>query len=257
MSIQTCRGVVAVAAVLVACSAVGANVVVNYTVDAGGSNSNPLNGLSASAAWRTDGTELTITVTNSSTGVPIGAEVSDSLLVSLAFNLGNGLFIVSGDSAVIGPGSTGVGSWSGLLEDDTVADEWLWTNDAGGDLLETFSQVISTSMGQGGGSTVSFNGVADPNVDGPFGGIAANPVLVAVPMNQPAVSNSIVFTMTLSDVLSQSQLERIAGGSIVEFGSDYQYLGVPAPGVLCLLAVASLLGAPRRRQAAGFSSSLS
>ncbi len=243
------RYAVVATAILVPALACPATVIVHYTADAGGANTNPLNGLAASASFRVDGLTLTIVVTNASTGVPSGAEVSDSLLVSLAFNLGNGISIVSGNSAVIGTAGIGIGAWAGLGAGDSVADQWLWTNDGGGDLLESFSQVISTSMGQGGGDTFSFDGVADPNVGGPFGGIAAAPVIINVPGSQPAVSNSIEYQLTLSALLSQSQLRQIAGGSVVEFGSDYQYLAVPAPGALSLLLIAGVVARPRRRTA--------
>ncbi len=111
-----------------------------------------------------------------------------------------------------------------------------------GDLLESFSQVITTSQGMGRGARMSFNGDSHPNVKGPFGGMAASPPVIDVPSSKPAVSTSIEFTLTLSDTLSETQLLTIAGGSIVEFGSDYQYLAVPTPGTLSLLAVALMIG---------------
>jgi hypothetical protein len=226
-----------------------ANITVNYTADAGGSNPDPLNGLAASAEFSIAGTQLMITLRNTSTGVPMGAMTADSLLASLAFNLVDGITIVSGDSAVIGAGSVGLGTWAGEGPGYNVGDEWLWTNDGAGDLLETFTQVISTSQGADGGTNVSFNGVPDPMVGGPFGGIAAAPPFLAVPGAQPAVSDSIEFTLTLSGTLTKSQLVAIAEDSIVEFGSDYQYLAVPAPGTLCLLALA--LAGRRRRSRSG------
>jgi hypothetical protein len=235
------------AALLVLTAPARASFVVTYTFDAGGSNHQPLNGLSAGAEFSIDGTELTITLRNTSTGVPSGADVSDSLLVSLAFELLDGITIVSGDSAVIGEGSEGLGAWAGQGAGFNVGDEWAWTNDGGGDLLEVFSQVITTSQGTGGGTTVSFNGESNPNVDGPFGGMAGAPPSVAIPSPQYAVSNSIEFTLTLSDTLSETQLWTIAQSSIVEFGSDYQYLAVPAPAALWLLAI-SLAGRPTRRR---------
>ncbi|MHC4767159.1 MAG: XDD4 family exosortase-dependent surface protein [Planctomycetota bacterium] len=223
-----------------------ASFVVTYTVDASGRNDQPLNGLSASAEFSINGTQLTITLSNTSTGVPAVADVSDSLLVSLAFELLDGITIVSGNSAAIAAGSVGLGQWGGQGADFDVGDEWAWTNDGGGDLLEFFPQVITTSQGAGGGSTTSFQGVPDPKVNGPFGGIAASPPLLAVPDSQYAVSDSIEFNLTLSGTLSESQLATIAQWSIVEFGSDYQYLAVPAPGTLWLLAFAAA-GRRRRR----------
>ncbi len=74
---------------------------------------------------------------------------------------------------------------------------------------------------------------------GPFGGIAASPPLLDVPSSKAAVSSSIEFNLTLSGTLSESQLRAIARDSIVEFGSDYRYLAVPAPGALWLLLIAA------------------
>jgi hypothetical protein len=224
-----------------------ASYIATYAVDAGGLNDQPLNGLSASAEFSINGTQLTITLSNTSTGVPAGAEVSDSLLVSLAFELVDGITIVSGDSAAIGTGSVGLGQWGGQGAGFDVGDEWAWTNDGGGDLFEFFPQVLTTSQGTGGGPSFSFKGVPDPNVDGPFGGIAASPPILAIPDTQYAVSNSIEFSLTLSGTLSESQLATIARASTVEFGSDYQYLAVPAPGTLWLLAFAAA-GRRKRRQ---------
>ncbi|MHC4414815.1 MAG: XDD4 family exosortase-dependent surface protein [Planctomycetota bacterium] len=241
----------AIAAVaLLAASAPGrAEVMVNYTIDAGGMNPNPLNGMTASATFEINGQQLTILLANTSTGAPVGSETADSLLVSVGFNLINGITIVSGDSAVIGPGSVGIGAWAGLTAGADVGDEWLWTNDGGGDLMEAFAQVISTSDGQGGGDTMSFNGEAGPNVDGPFGGIAADPPLKNVPDSKPAVSDSILFTLTLSGTLSEAELSTVAQGSLVEFGSDFQYLAVPGPGSLGMFVLGMAGGGLRRRRA--------
>lgn len=240
----------AVAALLIANGQSVANLIVSYTDDAGGSNPGSPGGLSAEATFELSGTSLTITLRNTSTGAPLGAEVSDSLLVSLAMTLPDGAVISDGVGAVIGPGSVGLGSWGGEDAGFDVGDQWLWTNDAGGDLLESFAQVISTSQGQGGGSTESFNGVPNPNVGGPFGGIAAAPPILSVPGSQEAVSDSIVFTLALSAVLTPDELRDVAGGSIVEFGSDYQYLRpIPGPGTVALLLLGAWHTRPARRRA--------
>jgi hypothetical protein len=226
----------------------GASVVVDYTVDAGGSNPAGPSGLAASATWTISGTQLTVVLRNTSTGVPAGADVADSLLVSLGFDLVGGITITSGDSALIAPGAYGLGEWSALGAGDDVGDAWLWTNDAGGDLMEDFAQIVSTSNGQGGGVEWSFHGEMDPVVAGPFGGIAADPPLLAVPASQTAVSDAITFTLTLSGALSEADLQTVANASIVEFGSDYQYLAVPAAGSAPLLLALLLIG---RRRGAG------
>jgi hypothetical protein len=219
---------------------------VNYTVDAGGNNANGLGGLSAAATFNVSGTTLTVLLQNTSTGVPAGAEAADQLLVSVAFNLTGGTTFLSGDAAVIGGGSVGLGAWAGLVAGDSVASQWLWTNEFGGDLLGAYAQVISTSEGFGGGAALDFNGNA-PAVSGPFGGIAAAPPFVAIPGSQEAVSDSILFTLTLSSTISEADLQAIADASIVEFGSDYQYMTVPAPGALALLGLGGLVSRRRRR----------
>jgi hypothetical protein len=238
-------GFVAVAALMAGVSS--ADVVVNYTLDAGGNNTDPLNGLAARATWALSGTTLTILLENTSTGVPDSFDVSDSLLVSLGFNLLHGVSIVSGDSATIGAGSVGLGLWGARVAGDSVAEEWIWTNDFGGDLMEPFAQVISTSNGQGGGDVTTFDGILNGNVGGPFGGIAADPPHRAVPGQQPAVSDSIFFSLTLSDILSDDDLEEIALKAIVEFGSDARYLKVPGPAAIALFGLAGLTRSRRRR----------
>jgi hypothetical protein len=216
-----------------------AALIVDYTHDAGGTNSDPLNGLAARATFSLSGNVLSILVENTSTGVPATFADADSLLVSLGFNLPSALSILSGDTATIGAGSTGLGSWAARSAGDSVAEQWLWTNDYGGDLMNSGQplatrQVISTSDGQDGGVSTLFGG-GPPNVDGPYGGIAASPVLLSVPQSKPAVSNSILFTLTLDGTLSDAELAHVADGAVVEFGSDARYLDAPEPAALLLV----------------------
>jgi len=232
----------------VACGVARADLIVDYTADAGGNNSQPLNGLAARATFSQTGTQLAILLENTSTGVPEDFEVSDSLLVSLGLNLPAGVSIFSGDSAVIGAGSYGVGSWDDRGAGDGVGEQWIWTNDFGGDLMETYAEVISTSEGQGGGVVTRFDG-GNGTVNGPFGGIATDPPLLAVPGSKPAVSDSILFTLTLSRQLSEVELATTGHGGMVEFGSDMRYLtSTPEPAsVLGFLLGLAVMGCGRRR----------
>jgi hypothetical protein len=220
--------------VLTISSLASADVIVNYSVDLGGGNNDPLNGLAARATFSTDGDQFTILLENTSTGVPSSFDTADSLLVSLGMNLPEGVMILSGDAALIGPDSVGLGRWSDRGPGDGVGEEWIWTNDFGGDFMETFAQVISTSSGQGDGTVTRFGG-GSGNVDGPFGGIAADPPILEIPETQRGVSDSIQFELTLTAPLTEAQLTEIANTSIVEFGSDQRYLGVPEPISLILL----------------------
>ncbi len=243
----SCAGGALSVSLLAAGAAQAGVVVVDYTVDLGGKNGEPLNGLSGRGTWDINGTTLTITLENTSAGVPNSFDASDQLIVSVGFILQNGNEITNHQSALVGPGSNGLGAWNGRTAGDSVAEEWLWTNEAGGDLMENWSQVISTSSGQDGGDTMRFDGVLNGNVDGPFGGIAHDPPYRNIPANRTAVADSNVFMITLAETLSLSELQKVAGGSIIEFGSDQRYLGVPAPGALSLLILAGM-GAKRRRR---------
>ncbi len=237
---------------LAACLAAGvagarADLIVDYISDAGGNNTDPLNGLAARATFNLTGTQLSILLENTSTGVPASFEVSDSLLVSLGMNLPDGIAIFSGNATVIGPNSHGVGSWSNRTASDSVGEQWIWTNDFGGDLMESYAQVISTSSGQGGGTVTRFDG-GNGSVSGPFGGIATNPPQLAVPGNQPAVSNSILFTLSLTGSLSDAELAAAANTGMVEFGSDMRYL-TTTPEPTSVLAVLVGMATLRRRGA--------
>lgn len=221
-----------------------AGVIVDYVVDAGGNNTDPLNGLAARATFDISGHQLLIQLENTSTGVPAGFSAAEQLVVSLGLNLPVGVAFASGDSAVIGAGSHGLGAWSARGAGDSVAEQWLWSNSFGGDLLAAYRNIVTTSSGLPAGS-VGFGG-HNSSVGGPYGGIAPNPLHLAIPPNQPAVRSRIDFTLTLTGTLSAAQLAEVAQGSMVEFGSDARYLRVPEPSSL-LLVLAPLAGLVRRR----------
>ncbi len=225
-----------------------ADLIVDYIHDAGGSSSAPLNGLAARATFGIEGTQLSILLENTSTGVPDGFAVADSLLVSIGFNLPDGVWIAQGNAALIGPGSVGLGLWSSRTAGDSVGEEWIWTNGSGGDLLQNYAQVISTSAGHGGGPVTRFDG-GSGTVGGPFGGIAANPPLLQVPGTQPAVSNAISFDLTLNAALSETELLAVAHTGIVEFGSNARYL-VPEPTSLFALLLGIAVVSRRWQRAA-------
>lgn len=217
-----------------------ADVIVDYTQDAGGVNPAPLNGLSARVIFDIDGTHLSILLQNTSTGVPAGFDAAASLLVSVGMNL-PGADILSGNAALIGPAAGGIGAWSDRTAGASVGEQWIWTNDFGGDLMDGWKHVLSTSEGQGAGTVTRFDG-GSGTVDGPFGGIAAAPPIVSIPPSQPAVCDAILFELTLTAPLSDTELEIVAHTGIVEFGSDQRYLTpAPEPGGLIMLAIAGLL----------------
>jgi hypothetical protein len=232
-------------------SATAAVTTVNYTVDAGGNIPGPLNGLRAQASFENSGKDLIVRLTNTSTGVPAGFGVGESFLVSVGFNLPADVSIATAKTALIAPGSFGVASWSGRLAGASVAEEWLWTNDFGGDLMNSGQvnsarQVISTSSGQGGGTSERFDG-GTGTVNGPSGGIVAAPPIVSLPGSSMGVSNSIIFAVTLTRALTDAENNSVAQGSLVEYGSDARYLRVPAPSSSLALIGAALIMGRRRR----------
>jgi hypothetical protein len=241
MSLSRCATTVA-CLTLAACAQAG--LVVNYTFDAGGNTTDPLNGLAARATFDVTGTQLTILLENTSTGVPASFLTADTLIASLGMNLPAGIDFASGDTAVVGPGSLGLGAWASLTAGASVAEQWIWTNDFGGDLMDlgqplATRQVISTTDGQGAGITTLFGG-GSASVDGPFGGVAPAPPILTIPGSKPAVSNSILFSLTLTAPLTDAELTAVAAGSLVEFGSNQRYLTnirVPEPAALGLLAL--------------------
>lgn len=212
---------------IVCASLANASIIVDYTNSIGGSSFGPLNGLSARATFEVSGTSLDILLENTSTGAPADFDGADGLLVSLAFDLPDGVAIASSTAAVIGPGSQGLGAWSDREPGDSVAEEWVWTNNGSGDLLSGWSQVITTSNGTGAGTPAAFG--ATTNVSGPYGGIAAAPPLFNVPGSQRAVSNGIAYSLTLTAPVTEAQLYAGVMEGVVEFGSDRRYLSTPEP----------------------------
>ncbi|MBN2447182.1 MAG: hypothetical protein JXO22_10675, partial [Phycisphaerae bacterium] len=79
------------------------------------------------------------------------------------------------------------------------------------------------------------------NVSGPYGGITAAPPLVTIPSSKPAVSNGILFDLTLTGTLTEAELYDVAHTGMIEFGSDQRYLTAPEPLSLVMVALASLV----------------
>ncbi|HYE02708.1 MAG TPA: hypothetical protein VD963_05685, partial [Phycisphaerales bacterium] len=87
------KSLVAAAVLAGLAGAAHGSVVVDYTVDAGGTSVGPLNGLQARATFTISGTTLTIRMQNTSTGTPADFDLGSSFLVSLGFDLPAGLVI--------------------------------------------------------------------------------------------------------------------------------------------------------------------
>lgn len=229
---------------------------VDYTVIAGGNS--PIAGLSAHGKFTVSGTTLTVELSNTTVGQSGNQVGAGHILASVGLNLPVNFVNSVSNSATIAAGSAGIGVWNALSAGADVGDEWLWTNDFGGDLMGSLKHIISTSQGQGGGDTYSFdwdhNGSPgdnkNPNVSSPWGGMA--PPGSSINNNREAVDNTIKFVLSLTGGMSQQQLNQAALGSLVEFGSDDTYLEaqvIPAPGAALLATLGLMMvGQVRRRR---------
>lgn len=188
-------------------------------------------------------TTLQVRLRNTSTGVPVGFDSADQLLTSCAFLLNGGVTITGGSvftgatSASVNFDITNVGASA------DVSGEWGYGNVGNtgyGALLQSFSS-NNAQVDPFGGANLD----GRTNLDGPQGGLVANPALVALG-GLGAIQDEVIATLNLSAAIAD--LSFLSNGVIIEFGSDAAFL-VPAPGALALLGLAGLVGARRRRRA--------
>ncbi len=205
-------------------------------------------GLSAEVEFTLlDATTLEVRARNTSTGVPSGFSNADQILTGVSWDFGQpGVNaadpkIISG-IVIIGPqcqtlnfstGSSGPGY--------DVSGESGYGNNDGSGALPNF---VSSNSAQ----STPFGGVnldSTVNLDGPQGGLVANPVLVPLG-GLGAICDEYVATLTIDQPLSD--LSFLANSVTVEFGSDAAFLTVvPEPATLALLALGALT--IRRRRA--------
>ncbi len=202
-------------------------------------------GLSATADFSLiNSDELKIVLTNTSTGVPAGFDNSAQLLTGISFDLGGPG--ITGGSVVIGPNAADISInfdnvVSQLGNGDDVSSEWGYGNNVTttGMLVNmvsaTTSQMTAFSSGP------NLDGPA--GLDGPQGGLLANPGIIALG-GLGAIQNSVVITLNLNSDLSD--LGFLENGVIVEYGSDAAF--VPEPTTVALLVLGSISLIRRRRK---------
>lgn len=197
-------------------------------------------GLSAKATFDLlNPTTLQIALQNTSTGLPLGFSNSDQLLTSLSFDLGAADIL--GGSAAIGSASAAVNFDAGAFGPGAdVGGEWGYGNGGTTGLLANFVSSNTAGAVALGGANLDGPG----ELDGPQGGLVANPILEPLG-GLGAIQDEVVFTLTLSQPLSD--LSFLNNGVIAEFGSDAAFI-VPEPGVVSLLVVGLLAAAGRRRR---------
>ena len=218
-----------------------------------------IGGISARAIFTLDTatpTILQIELFNTSTGAPAGFSNVDQLLTGISFDMGeagyNGDPLIyddaSIDEVVIGPGGRSINFDnvpSQLGAGDNVSGEWGFGNEDGTGMLTNF---ISANRSQ----ATAFDGVnldGPPNIDGPQGGICADPPLVDL-SGTGAIISSVVITVPLDAPLSNLDF-LYENGVLAEFGSDAAFVVVPEPATLLIITAAGLPVLLKRRRRRG------
>lgn len=205
-------------------------------------------GLAATAEFTMlNATTVRIRLANTSTGVPVGFDSSDQILTGITWDAGL-LGENAGDPAIVG-GSAAIGATSMSVNFSTgsygpgtdIGGEWGFGNSGGSGGLPNMVSGNTSGVVPFGGANLD----GPASLNGPQGGLVANPTLVSLG-GLGAIQHEIIVDITLDQSIA-SLSELLGNGVQVEFGSDAAFIFVPAPATLTLLGVASL-GALRRRR---------
>ena len=191
-------------------------------------------------------TTLQIRTRNTSAGVPLGFSNADQLLTGMSFDFGlPGMNpadpVITGGSVLTGPTSASINfDILNVGANADISGEFGYGNTAGsGGLINVLTSNSSQATPFGG---VNLDGPA--NINGPQGGLVADPVLVPL-AGLGAVSNEYIATLTLDKPLAD--LSFLIDNLVrVEFGSDAFFITNPEPASLALLVVGSLVFVRRR-----------
>lgn len=200
-------------------------------------------GLSATAIFTLNGpTELEIVLINTSTDAPDYFDSSDQILTGISFNMGG--INITGGSVEIGPDASDKSLnfsevVSQLGQGDDVSSEWGYGNIGATGML---TNLVSANTSHVSPFSAMPNLDGPEGLDGPQGGIVANPAVVDIG-GMGVIEDSIVITLNLSGALGD--LSFLENGVIVEFGSDAAF--VPEPATICLLGLGGLLLRRRRK----------
>jgi hypothetical protein len=218
--------------------------------------------LSASAEFTTSGSNLVITLTNTSNEDIL---VQPDILTAVFFDVSGGLLGLSSatGSAVVPLGSSVL--FGGTDPGGVVGGEWGYGEGIGGALFGASGGALSQQYGISSAGFGVFGGATFPgsNLDPPaaldglnYGITSAgdNPLTgqPAVTGSVPLIQNSVVFTLTglpggFDPSLRISNVWFQYGTALTPNDPGFIGIPVPAPGALCLLALAGLAGCRRSR----------
>lgn len=254
-----CRSILfCVLVYLLSCADISSASLISKTFDLD-TSANPAqdpNGLMARAVFQLDTAapaELTIELTNISTGVPLGFDSAAQLLTGISFDFGLpgvndvDLTIVSGN-VVVAAGAHTINFDKLAVQlgpGDDLGGEWGFGNKGTTEFLPNYVSTLQAGTTVFGGANLD----GPTNLNGPQGGIATDPPLVAIG-GLGAVADSVIITLILDGPLADLNFLD-SNGVRAEFGSDAAFL-IPEPGILSLLILGALgfwpgrSGRPRR-----------
>lgn len=194
-------------------------------------------------------TTLELRYRNLSTGVPNGFDESDQILSGVSWDFGhpgfNGDIVITGGTVVTGPTSMSINfDVANVGPNADVSGEFGYGNMDGTGALTNFVSSNTALATPFGGANL--DGPVD--IDGPQGGLVANPPVVPL-AGLGAIQDEVIATLTLSDPYTDAELlaDLLGNGVRFEFGSDATFIDFPAPGASTLLIGAGLVWARRRR----------
>jgi hypothetical protein len=195
-------------------------------------------GLSAEAEFTLiNATTLEVRYKNTSTGVPLGFDNSDQILSGVSWDFGspgfNGDPMIVGGSVKTGPNSASLNfSITNVGANADVSGEFGYGNMDGTGALTNFVTSNSAAATPFGGPNLD----ANVNIDGPQGGLVADPEVVPLG-GLGAIQDEVTATLLLGGPPLLNLDFLFANGVRFEFGSDAAFgPGVPEPSTGALVA---------------------